>query len=216
LFRVTTAPKSRLRKFLTKTRNILKGFYEALYGLILHTFKNINRRIESKFPLYRMHEETTEHVRHALQVFIWLILPLSLTYLFGIQFLFRQNLWGSMLWGIAVYFYSNFLPDLPAINRKQKHDPEEPDLPWYKKYTLLLFAPLFVWLLFSDVRLDWRTEETYHNFISLAVYAIFLLAVGLLAFVSLPVSIPGLLEALFLTSCGVTGFLTHLKVDKIW
>jgi len=40
--------------------------------------------------------------------------------------------------------------------------------------------------------------------------------VGLLAFVSLPLSIPSLLEALFLMSCGVTGFLTHLKVDKIW
>jgi hypothetical protein len=213
---VTTAQKSRFRKFLAKTRNILKGFYEALYGLVLHTFKNINRRIKSKFPLYRMHEETTEHVRHALQVFIWPILPLSLAYLFGIQFLFRQNLWGSMLWGIAVYFYSNFLPDFPAINRKRKRDPEEPDLPWYKKYTLFIFAPLFVWLLFSDVRLDWRTEETYHNFISLIVYAIFLFAVGLLAFVSLPLSIPSLLEALFLMSCGVTGFLTHLKVDKIW
>jgi len=213
---VTTAPKSRLDKLLAKTRDILKGFYEALYGLVLHTFKNINRRIKSKFPLYRMHEETTEHVRHALQVFIWPILPLSLAYLFGIQFLFRQNLWGSMLWGIAVYFYSNFLPDLPAINRKRKCDPEEPDLPWYKKYTLLLFAPLFVWLLFSNVRLDWRTEETYHNFTSLAVYAIFLFAVGLLAFVNLPLSIPSLLEALFLMSCGVTGFLTHLKVDKIW
>ena len=211
---MTTAPKSRLRKFLAKTRNILKGFYEALYGLVLHTFKNINRRIKSKFPLYRMHEETTEHVRHALQVFIWPTLPLSLAYLFGIQFLFRQNLWGSMLWGIAVYFYSNFLPDLPAINRKRKRDPEEPDLPLYKKYTLLLFAPLFVWLLFSDVRLDWRTEETYHNFTSLTVYAIFLFAVGLLAFVSLPLSIPSLLGALFLMSCGVTGFLTHLKVDK--
>lgn len=194
----------------------LKGFYEALYGLVLHTFKNVNRRIKSRFPLYRMHEETTEHVQHALQVFVWLILPLSLVYLFGSQFLFHQNLWGSMLWGIAVYFYSNFLPDLPAINRKQKRHPEAPDLPWYKKYALLLFAPLFVWLLFSDARLDWRTEETYHNFTSLAVYGIFLFAVSLLAFASIPLTIPSLLEALFLMFSGLTGFLTHLKVDKIW
>jgi len=163
-----------------------------------------------------MHEETTEHVRHALQVFALLILPLSIAYLLGMRFLFSQTLWGSMLWGIAVYFYSNFLPDLPAINRRQKRDSATPDLPWYKKYSLLLFAPLFVWLLFSNVRLDWRTEETYHNFTSLAIYAIFLFAVGLLAFFSLPPSIPSLLEALFLMFCGVTGFLTHLKVDKIW
>jgi hypothetical protein len=163
-----------------------------------------------------MHEETTEHVQHALKVFIWLVLPLSLVYLLGNQFLFHQNLWGSTLWGIATYFYSNFLPDLPAINRKQKRDPEDSDIPWYKKYTLLLFAPLFVWLLFSDVRLDWRTEETYHNFTSLAIYGIFLFAVGLLAFASLPLTIPSLLEALFLLLSGLAGFLTHLKVDKIW
>jgi hypothetical protein len=190
--------------------------YNALFGFVLHTFKSINRKIKSKFPIYRMHEETAEHVKHAVQAFIWLIAPLSLAYILGLQVLFSENAWGSLLWGIAVYFYSNFLPDLPAINRKRKRDLEEPDLPWYKKYTLLLFAPLFVWLLFSDVRLDWRTEETYHNFTSLAVYAMFLFAVGLLAFASLPLSIPSLFEALFLMSCGATGFLTHLKVDKIW
>jgi TRAP-type C4-dicarboxylate transport system permease small subunit len=163
-----------------------------------------------------MHAETTEHVQLALKVFVWVIMPLSLVYMFGTRFLLNQNLWGSMLWGMGAYFYSNFLPDLPSINRKRKRDLEDPDLPWYKKYALLLFAPLFIWLLFSDVRINWKTEETYHNFSSLAVYGIFLFAISLLAFVSVPLTIPSLLEAVFLLFSGVAGFLTHLKVDKIW
>jgi hypothetical protein len=163
-----------------------------------------------------MREETTEHVHLALKVFIWVIMPLSFVYLFGILFFFNQNLWGSVLWGIGAYFYSNFLPDLPSINRKRKLDLETPGLPWYKKYALLLLAPLFVWLLFSDVRIDWKTEETYHNFASLTVYGVFLFAVSFVAFFSIPLSVPSLLEAVFLLFSGVTGFLTHLKVDKIW
>jgi len=208
--------KSRLNKFFTKVHNMLKGLYDALYGFVLHTFKSINRRIKSKFPVYRMKDETTEHVRHAVQVFIWLILPLSLAYVLGFQFLFRENVWGSMLWAVAVYFYSNFLPDLPSIHRKLKLEPSTTDLPWYKKYSLLLFAPLLVWLLFSDIRLSWKTVETYHNFTSLAVYGTFLFAVGSLAFAGLPLLPRDLIKVFFFLSCGVAGFLTHLKVDEIW
>jgi hypothetical protein len=163
-----------------------------------------------------MKEETTEHVRHAVQVFIWLILPLSLAYLLGLQIFFNENVWGSMLWGLAVYFYSNFLPDLPSINRKPKLEPNDTDLPPYKKYALLLFAPILVWLLFSDIRISWRTVETYHNFTSLAVYGTFLFVVGFLGFARLPLLIADLLKVLFFFFCGVAGFLTHLKVDKIW
>jgi hypothetical protein len=163
-----------------------------------------------------MKEETTEHVRHAVQVFIWLILPLSLAYLFGLQIFFSENVWGSMLWGLAVYFYSNFLPDLPSIHRKPKLKPNDKDLPLHKKYALLLFAPLLVWLLFSGIRVSWRTVETYHNFTSLAVYGMFLFVVGFLGFARLPLLIADLLKVLFFFFCGVAGFLTHLRVDKIW
>lgn len=213
--RVTAAPKSRLG-FFARVRDFLKGLYEALYGFVLHTFRSINRRIKSKFPLYRMHEETAEHVRHAVQVFAWLVLPLSLAYLLGLQFFFGQSVWGSMLWGLAVYFYSNFLPDLPSIYRKQNLDTEATDLSWYKKYALLLFAPVLVWLLFSDVHLNWRTVETYHNFKSLAVYGAFLFVVGFLGFASLPLSFADLLKVFFLLCCGAIGFLTHLRVDEVW
>ena len=163
-----------------------------------------------------MKEETSEHVRYSVEVFVWLILPLGLAYFFGCQFVFGENVWGSMLWGLIVYFYSNFLPDLPSIYRRKKYESGGTDLPWYQKYALLLFAPLLVWLLFSGVRLSWRTMETYHNFRSLVIYGTFLFAVGFLGFAGLPLSIRDLIKIFFFQFCGVIGFLTHLKVDKIW
>jgi hypothetical protein len=163
-----------------------------------------------------MKEETTEHVRHSAQVFIWVILPLSLAYIFGYEFVLGENVLGLVLWGVAVYFYSNFLPDLPSIYRKKKRERDGNDLSWYKKYALLLFAPLLIWILFSGVRLSWRTEETYHNLRSLTVYGTFLFVVGFLGFAGIPLSIEGLVKILFFQFCGVIGFLTHLRVDEIW
>jgi hypothetical protein len=163
-----------------------------------------------------MEEETSEHVTRAVQVFIAIVLPLSLAYAFGYGFIVGENVLGMILWGIAVYFYSNFLPDLPSIYRKKNPEAEGEDLPWYKKYALLLFAPLLVWILFSGVRLSWRTIETYHNFTSLAVYGTFLFAIGFLGFGAIPLSIEGLAKVLFFQFCGVVGFLVHLKVDSIW
>jgi hypothetical protein len=58
--------------------------------------------------------------------------------------------------------------------------------------------------------------ETYHNFTSLAIYGTFLFAVGFLGFAGLPLAIEGLVKILFFQSCGIIGYLTHLKVDEIW
>ncbi len=195
---------------------MLRGLYEALYGFVLHSFKSINRKIRSRFPVWRMEEETSEHVKRSIKIFIWTILPLSLIYVCGCQILFEENVWGPMLWGAVVYFYSNFLPDLPSIYRKKKNNRESTDLSWYKKYALLLFAPLLVWLLFSGIRLSWRTLETYHNFRSLAIYGAFLFAAGLFGFAEFPFSIGDLIKIFFFQFCGIIGFLVHLKVDEVW
>jgi hypothetical protein len=162
-----------------------------------------------------MKEETSEHVRHAILAFLWIVFPSSLAYLLGYQFLLRQNVLGPMLWGMGVYFYSNFLPDIPSIYRK-KSSPDSVDLPWYKKYAILLFAPLLIWLLFSDIRLSWKTAETYHNFRSLAIYGTFLFVTGFLGFAGIPLSVDGIVTVVFFQSCGIVGYLTHLKVDEIW
>ncbi len=195
---------------------MLRGLYEALYGLVLHSFKSINRKVKSRLPVWRMKEETADHVRHSVSAFLGLILPLSLAYVFGYQLILKENVTGPMLWGLILYFYSSFLPDLPSIYRKKKPEPRSTDLPWYKKYALLLFAPLLLWLLFSGMRLGWKTEETYHNFRSVAVYCVFLFALGFLGFAGLPLAIADLVKVFFFQFCGLAGFLTHLKVDGIW
>jgi len=56
-------------------------------------------------------------------------------------FFFKVNVLGSMLWGLAVFFYNNFLQDLPSIYRRKAADSGVEGLPWYKRYVILLFAP---------------------------------------------------------------------------
>ena len=195
---------------------MLTSLYNALYGFVLHSFRSINRKIRSKLPAWRMEEETLEHVHSSIKVFKWTILPASLLYVLADFYFFGENALGSILWGVLLFFYSNFLPDLPFIYRKKENIEGAEDLPWYKKYILLLFAPLLVWILFSEIRLRWKTRETFHDFKSLTVYGVFLLILGFFAFVKFPISIGNVTEILSLLFYGVIGYLTHLKIDKIW
>ncbi|MGQ9538441.1 MAG: hypothetical protein ACUVTE_02505 [Candidatus Bathycorpusculaceae bacterium] len=157
---------------------MLSSLYNALYGFTFNLFKSLNQKVRSKLPVWRMKEETLEHVRSSVRVFKHVILPLSLLYVFVLFYFFGENVLDSMFWGIWVFFYSNFLPDFPFIYRKKTGDAKTEDLPCYKKYAILLLAPLLVWILFSGMQLNWRTAETYHNFKSLMVYGIFLCVVG--------------------------------------
>jgi len=108
------------------------------------------------------------------------------------------------------------LPDLPSIFRERKEEGVRERLPWYKRYVLLLFAPLFILLLFSGQQLGWKTTESFHNFSSMAVYGAFLLLLGFTLFGNFPISLGRLTEILSLAFYGVGGYLTHLKVDRIW
>lgn len=208
--------ESRAKRFLQAVRGVLTGLYNALYGFVLHSFKSINQKVRSKVPVWRMEEETLEHVHFSIKVFKWVVLPASLLYVFTNFYFFGGNVLGSALWGILLFFYSNFLPDLPSIYRRKKDNGKLEDLPWYKKYALLLFAPLLIWVLFSGMRLKWETRDTFHNFKSLTIYGTFLLMLGFFAFVKSPISIENLTEILSIPLYGVAGYLAHLKVDKIW
>jgi len=195
---------------------MLRGLYNALYGFVFHSFKSINRKVRAKLPVWRMEEETLEHVHSSIRVFKRLVLPLSLIYVCADFYFFGENALDSMLWGMLAFIYSNFLPDLPFIYRRKQNNGETADLPWYKKYTLLLLAPLLIWILFSGIRLEWKTNETFHNFKSLTVYGIFLLILGFFGFIRFPISIGNIIKVLSFPIYGAIGYLTHLKVDKIW
>lgn len=138
-----------------------------------------------------------------------------------------------MFLGILIFFYSNFLPDIPSIYRRRKRRygdtiVTDENLLWDEKYALLLFAPLFIVAFFCGIRLRWKTTETFHNFKSLTIYVAFLLLLGLFVFgniteilsffayrENLPISTGDITEILSLPFYGLIGYLTHLKVDEM-
>ena len=207
---------SKLKRFLKAIDNMLAGLHTALHDLVIFFFKNVNRKVRSKLPVWKMESETSEHLHLANNVFKRIILPASLFYVCANFYFFGRNALDSMFWGMLIFFYSNFLPDFPSIFRKKKNSGRNEDLPWYKKYALLLLAPLLIWSLFSGLRSEWKTTETFHDFKSLSIYGVFLLLLGFLLFGNFPISVGRLTEILSPSFYGVIGYLTHLKVDKIW
>ena len=211
-----------LRKKLTYRRSkifwrsVARSLYEHLYGLVLGYFTRVNRRVRAKIAFWFMKVETLEHVHLLTKVFKWVVLPSSILYVCAMFYFFGKNALDSMFIGVLLFFYSNFLPDLPSIYRRRNENGESKDVVWYKKYSLLLFAPLLIWAFYSGIRLRWRTTDTFHNFKSLTVFGGFLLLLSFFAFGDLPLSVGDLLEIAFVPLYGLIGYLTHLKVDKIW
>ena len=205
---------SKVNRIFQAIKNLLTALHKVLFNLTLTFFEELNRQIRSRMHPYFMEQETKEHVKALVKVFKYVILPASLFYVISNFLLLRENALDSMLLGIALFIYSNFLPDLPSICRRSKNSGTTKDLPCYKKYALLLFAPLFIWALFSGTQLRWKTTETFHNLKSLTVYSGFLLILGLL-FIYPPITIADLTELASTPLYGLIGYLTHLRVDKI-
>lgn len=110
---------SKFKKFTNAVHDVLSSLYNALYGFTFNLFKSLNQKVRSKLPVWRMEEETLEHVRSSVRVFKHVILPLSLLYVFVLFYFFGENALDSMFWGIWVFFYSNFLQTFPSsIERK--------------------------------------------------------------------------------------------------
>jgi len=215
-----------LRKKLTYheakslSRSVSRSLYEDIYGLVLGYFKRVNHRVRAKISLWFMKLETFEHVHLLTKVFKWIVLPSSVLYGCAMFIFFGQNSLDSIILAVLLFFYSNFVPDLPAIfRRKVYHDVRDSfheDLPKYKTYTLLLFAPLFIVLLFCGKKIKWKTTETFHNFKSLTIYGTFLFTLGFLVLVAFPISIGSTIEVLWVPLFALLGYLTHLRVDHVF
>jgi len=202
------------------SRSVSRSLYEDLYRLVLGYFTRVNRKVKAKISLWFMKLETFEHVHLLTKVFKWIVLPSSVLYGCAMFIFFGQNALDSILIANLLFFYSNFLPDLPAIFRRKvyrdKRDAFHEDLPRYKTYALLLFAPFFIALLFCGKKIKWRTTETFHNFKSLAIYGVFLFTLGFLVLLVFRVSLGGIIEVIFVPLFGLLGYLTHLKVDLVF
>ncbi|MCW4016020.1 MAG: hypothetical protein NWF06_06595 [Candidatus Bathyarchaeota archaeon] len=202
------------------SRSVSRSLYERLYGLVLGYFTRVNRKVSAKISLWFMKIETFEHVHLLTKVFKWIVFPSSVIYGLIMFIFFELNVLDSILLAALLFVYSNFVPDLPAIfRRKAYRDIRESfheELPKYKTYALLLFAPVFITLLFCGKKVTWKTTETFHNFKSLAVYGAFLFSVGFLVLVAFPISIGRTIEVVWVAFLALLGYLTHLKVDEVF
>lgn len=208
------------RSFKSFCRSMSRSIYEDLYRLVLGYFTKVNRRFGAKIAFWSMKIETFEHVHFMTKIFKWFVLPSSILYVCAIFYFFGSNASISMFVGILLFFYSNFLPDLPAIFRRKVYrdvrDTFYNDLPEYKKYALLLFAPFFITLVFFGVEIKWRTTETFHNLKSMAVYGVFLFVLSFLFLASFTISFGRIIEALYVPFYALLGYFTHLKVDLVF
>jgi hypothetical protein len=202
------------------SRSVSRSLYEKIYGLVLGYFTRVNRKINAKIPLWFMKLETYEHVHLLTKVFKWVVLPSSVLYGYAMFIFLGLNAFDSILLANLMFFYSNFVPDLPAIFRRKVYrdvrDSHYEELPKYKSYTLLLLAPVFILLLFCGKKIKWKITETFHNFKSLAIYGTFIFTLGFLFSVVFRFSVGGLMEVLCVLLFGLLGYFTHLKVDMVF
>ncbi len=215
-----------LRKKLTYrgvkrySRTVSRSLYEKIYGIVLGYFTRVNRKVNAKISLWFMKLETYEHVHLLTKVFKWIVLPSSVLYGYAMFIFFGRNALDSILLANLMFFYSNFVPDLPAIFRRKVYrdvrDSFHEELPKYKSYALLLLALVFIILLFCGKKIRWKTTETFHNFKSLAIYGIFLFTLGFLVLVAFPISIGSTIEVIWIPLFALLGYLTHLKVDDVF
>jgi len=212
--------KLTIREAKSFSRSVSRSLYEDLHGLVLGYFTKVNRKVKAKISLWFMKLETFEHVHLLTKVFKWIVLPSSAIYGLVMFIFFGQNALDSILLANLLFFYSNFVPDLPAIFRRKIHRDERDalheKLPAYKTYALLLFIPLFIALLFCGTHILWRTTETFHNFKSLAVYGAFLFLLCLPVLIIFQLSLGGIIKVLCIPLFGLLGYLTHLKVDLLF
>jgi len=202
------------------SRSVSRSLYEKNYGLVLGYFMRVNRKVNAKISLWFMKLETFEHVHFLIKVFKWIVLPSSILYGYATFMFFGLNVLDSILIANLMFFYSSFVPDLPAIfRRKIYHDVRDglhKELPNYKSYALLLLAPAFIILIFCGKNLKWKTTETFHNFKSMAIYGIFLFILGFLFLLAFTISIGSIIKATWVLLFALLGYVTHLKVDMIF
>jgi hypothetical protein len=185
----------------------LKGC-SLYYNLLLFSVDNLNKQIRLGIPPSHVKRNLSKHFEMLIKTSKYIVFPASVCYII-IGALLQENTLNATVWGVLIFVYTSFLPDILYVFRERKKNTKTTCLSWYKKYALLLFAPIFIWLLISDFGVIWKTTETFHNFKSLLIFEAFLAMLGFVSFGSL-------IEPLFFSLYGAVGYLSHLKVDKIW
>ena len=194
--------------------SFIENFRHSFENLILSFFRTSNLRAHFKITYRKIREETTQHVSFLSSTLKKVVLPLSVCYLF-VGFFLGNNVIDSLFLSLLIFVYSHFLPDLLSPFRIRNEKEKKKDAGLSKKYALLFFAPLFIFMLLGNGTPIFKTTEQFHNLKSLGMYSIFLFLLGLVFYGNLPLTWGRILEVFSLAIFGSVGYITHLKVDKI-
>lgn len=135
-----------------------------------------------------------------------IILPLAIFYIL-IGLVFGEHVLGSLLMGLVVFLYSNFLPDLDTFF--PHNDNKKNEVSAVKKRIALFFAPAVVYYILSRKLTHWDLgkDKPFHNSRALLEFSAFLFFFGLLLYFSA-------LKALFFMVFGFCGYFMHLTIDN--
>ncbi len=153
----------------------------------------------------KIEEELKEHFNFLKWIFKRVVLPLIIFYII-MSLIFNMNVFDSLFISLAIFLYTNFLPDVDFLIRKtvQKNKISL----WYEKYFLLFFAPIVIYYVIEGRAKPLYSSEDrcFHNFKTVIVYGFFLLIVGSIFW-------PEKLNRVMLPLFGMLGFIFHLVVD---
>jgi len=200
--------------YVGDVKNFLERCRLSFENFVQWFFRTLSHRAHLRIAFQKVRDETIEHIDYLSSALKKIVLPLSVCYL-CLGFFFGNNVIDSLFLGVLIFVYSHFLPDLLSPFRAKNRKERNKDGLWFKKYTLLFLAPLFILLLWGNGIPALRTTEHFHNARSLGVYSIFLLLLGLIFYGNVPLSLGRILEVFSLAIFGSIGYLTHLKVDRI-
>lgn len=166
-------------------------------------------KLVSKFIVYKFdkaEEELKEHFDFLAWTFNRIILPLIMFYV-ALSLILNINIFGPLFVMLAVFIYSNFLPDADFLIKKTENKSKESL--WYERWMLLFFMPIIgYYILTSKAKpLYSHKPRCFHNLGTAIIYGIFLLAIGSIFW-------PETLNRVMLPVFGMSGFIFHLMVDK--
>lgn len=161
-----------------------------------------------KARFYKFESEFAEHASLMKWVALRILAPLAIFYMLAGLLVFEVYLVGSLFLGSLFFVYSNFLPDLDSLIIVTKN--KKLSSRWFYRYSLLLFAPLFIYYAVSGHAKPIYADKPkeFHGVDSLITYIVFLFVLGFL-FWRNPI------QHTILPVFGGLGYLTHLVVDKM-
>lgn len=152
-------------------------------------------------------DELAEHSGFLGWGFKRIVLPLAAFYVV-VGFFLGEHVLGSLLMGIVVFLYANFLPDLDTFFRFTNNKNNEVGA--VKKRIALFLTPLLIYYILSrrgQKNWDLGKDKPFHNRRALLEFSVFLLFFGSLLYFSL-------LKAFFFMLFGFCGYCVHLIIDE--